>query len=158
MRPTTFSAVKPSASLYLKSPPCSVRVAERAKQEGGVHLRGALCLRLESGRGRAGGQLVVVQILHVRCFPAFEVGERRGVGERLGVSLLAEQTDEHDGCLCAGRGAVEFVQQVRRKRSHRCPETGLPRADGQLTPVKFAAPAETMTPAAARATATAAEL
>ena len=86
-----------------------VGVAERTQQEGGVHLSGALCLRLEGGRGCAGSQLVVIKVLDVRCFPALQIGKRRGIGERLGVGLLAEQAHEHNGGLCTGGGTVKVV-------------------------------------------------
>ena len=69
-----------------------IRVAERTQQEHRVHLRGALAGRIEGRPVRAICQTVAVQILHIRLFPSLEIGKRRGIGQRLGFSLLAEQT------------------------------------------------------------------
>ena len=62
---------------------------------------------------RAIRQTVAVQILHIRLFPSLEIGKRRGIGQRLGLSLLAEQTHQHDSRFRSGRRAVEVVAVLR---------------------------------------------
>ena len=86
-----------------------IAVAQRAEQEGGVHLRGAGVLRLEGRCGRAGGQAVIIQVLHIGLLPVVQIGERRGIVQLLRLCLCPQQTHEHGRRLCAGRRAVQLV-------------------------------------------------
>ena len=96
-----------------------IRVAERTQQEHRVHLRGALAGRIEGRPVRAIRQTVAVQILHIRLFPSLEIGKRCSIRQRLGLSLLAEQTHQHDSRFRPGRRAVKIVAVLRAlKQTH----------------------------------------
>ena len=88
-------------------------VSERAQQERRIHLRRAGLVRRKVRFGRAGGQAVLVQILHIGLLPAHEVGKGRGIGQRLRFLLRAQKAHQHDARFRAGGRAVELVARLR---------------------------------------------
>ena len=96
-----------------------IRVAECAQQECGIHLCRALAGRVIGSRTHAVGKAVIVQVLHIRLFPALKIGKRRGVGQLFRLSLLAQQTDQHCRSLGTGGCLVKLVTLIRAlEQSH----------------------------------------
>ena len=88
-------------------------IAERTQQERRVHLRGAGAFRLEGRFRRAGGQTILIQVLHIGLLPALQIGKRRAVLQLLRLLLRAQQAHQHDGRLCAARRAVQLIALLR---------------------------------------------